>query len=229
MAQVRVIEETTPTNFFSQLYSLQQVNWSIGKLEVNLDEMLSMTSTSDLCPEEAEERATLLETRTMTMKVHSMLVELVSDLDQFLRSNLSIRLAFSVPKIIQTLQLTNKHFFSFIEKYEDNGREDHKNETEKLGNTRDLLNENLRLLNVHYKSLQLLNVLRENSSEMRPSFDHALQFLFNAISSRTRALCRVHLLFDDRIDHTKIPNESFLRLIFSDARIKYVKIDEINW
>ena len=222
------MEETTPTKFFSELFWLQEVNWNLGKLEVNLDEILSMTSTSDLCPEEAEERATLLETRTMTMKVHSMLVELVSDLDQFLRSNLSIRLAFSVPKIIQTLQLTNKHFVSFFEKCEDNGREDHKNETEKLRNTRDLLNENLRLLNVHYKNLQLLNVLRENSSEMRPSFDHALQFLFNSIS-RTRALCRVHLLFDDRIDHTKIPNESFLRLIFSDARIKYVKIDETNW
>ena len=210
-------EEITRTNFFWQLDRLQQVNWSIGILE---DEILSMTSTSDLCPEEAEERATLLETRTMTMKVHSILDKLVSDMNHFLSSDLSIGLTLSLQRTIPKLQLTNKYFASFFEKCGDNGKEDHEIEIEKLRNTRDLLNANV-------CKLRLLNDLSENSSEFIPSFDYyALQFLFNAIS-RTRVLCRVHVLFSDRIDKT--PNKSYWRKFFPDARIKYVNIDEINW
>ena len=142
-AQVHVMEQTTPTSFFIQLYRLQEVNWNIEKLEVNRDEILSMTSTSDLCPKESKARATLLETRTMTMKVHSILDKLVSDMFLILRGDLDLGLPFSLLKTIQTLQLTYKYFVSFFEKYEDNGREDHENETEKLRTTRGLLNENV--------------------------------------------------------------------------------------
>ena len=217
LAQVQVMEETTRTNFFSQLDRLQQVNWSMRILE---DEILSMTSTSVLCPEDADERATLLETRSMTMKVHSILDKFVPDMNHFLSSDLSIGLTLSLQRTIPKLQLTNKYFASFFEKCGDNGKEDHEIEIEKLRNTRDLLNANV-------CKLRLLNDLSENSSEFIPSFDYyALQFLFNAIS-RTRVLCRVHVLFCDRIDKT--PNKSYWRKFFPDARIKYVNIDEINW
>ena len=207
-AQVQVKEEITRTNFFSQLDRLQQVNWSIGILE---DEI---SSISDLCPEEAEERATLLETRTMTMKVHLMMDQLVSDMNLFLHSDLSIDLTFSLQRTIPKLQLTNKYFASFFEKCED--------ETEKLRTTRDLLNENVR-------ELRLLNHKKATSTKSGHRFDYdALQFLLNAIS-RTRVLCRVHMLFCGRIGATEFPNESFWREIFPDARFKYVNIDEINW
>ena len=208
-AQVQLMEKTTRINFFRQYFRLQEVHWNIGKFQANLDEILSMTSTSDLCPEEAEERATLLETRTMTMKVSSMLDALASDMGPF-----------SFPKIIQTLQLTNNYFVSFFEKCEDNGREDHENETEKLRTTRDLLNKN-----VSY--LRLLNHIIDDYSGINHSYDdHALQFFLDAIS-RTRVLCRVHMLFYNTIGKT--PNKSYLRELFPDARIKYVNMDEINW
>ena len=220
-AQVQVMEETNPTDFFSQYFMLQEVIGNIGKLEVTLVEILSMTSTSDLCPEEAEARATLLETRTMAMKVHSLLVELVSDMDQFLASDLCIGLTFSLQRTIQKLQLTNKYFVSFFEKCEDNGREDHENETEKLLTTPDFLNENV-------TKLRYLNRRTKKPFKPHRGFGYyALQFLLNAIS-RTRVLCRVHVLLGDRID-PNVSNESYLRAIFPDARIKYVNIDEINW
>ena len=179
-----------------------------------------MTSTADLCPEEAKARATLLETRTMTMKVHSMLDALATDMVQFLL----LLLLRTIPK----LQLTNKYFVSFFEKCGDNGREDHGNELEKLRTLRDDLKENVRKLRYLYRLAEYFSEPHSNSFKPRPGFDYfALQFLLDAIS-RTRVLCRVHMFYD-RIDATKLPNESYLRGIFPDARIKYVNIDEINW